>query len=96
MAEATLALELDAVSSGYGETVIVENVHLALKPGEMLAIIGRNGVGKTTLVSTVMGHNTLHRGRTRVRGYSVSNFRQTGVWPRASAMCPRSARFFGR
>jgi branched-chain amino acid transport system ATP-binding protein len=72
MAEAALALELDAVSSGYGETVIVENVQLALKPGETLAIIGRNGVGKTTLLSTVMGHNTLHRGRIRVRGCDVT------------------------
>jgi branched-chain amino acid transport system ATP-binding protein len=72
MAEAALALELEAVSSGYGETVIVENVQFALKPGETLAIIGRNGVGKTTLLSTVMGHNTLHRGRIRVGGDDVT------------------------
>lgn len=72
MAEAALALELDAVSSGYGETVIVENVQLALKRSETLAIMGRNGVGKTTLLSTVMGHNTLHRGRIRVRGCDVT------------------------
>ena len=45
---------------------------LALKPGETLAIIGRNGVGKTTLFSTVMGHNTLHRGRIRVRGCDIT------------------------
>ena len=49
MAEAALALELDAVSSGYGETVIIENVQLSVKRSETLAIIGRNGVGKTTL-----------------------------------------------
>ena len=72
MAEAALALELDAVSSGYGETVIVENVQLALKRSETLAIMGRNGVGKTTLLSTVMGHNTLHSGRIRVRGCDVT------------------------
>jgi branched-chain amino acid transport system ATP-binding protein len=56
------ALRLDAVSGGYGETVIIENVQLTVQPGETLAIIGRNGVGKTTLLSTIMGHNTLHRG----------------------------------
>ena len=72
MTEAAPALEVDAVSSGYGETIIVEDVRLALKSGETLAIIGRNGVGKTTLLSTVMGHNTLHRGRIRVRGYDVT------------------------
>lgn len=72
MAEAALALDIDGVSSGYGETVIVENVQLTLRPGETLAIIGRNGVGKTTLLSTVMGHTTLHHGNIRVWGCDVT------------------------
>ena len=71
MAEST-ALELDGVFSGYGETVIVENVRLAIKAGETLAVIGRNGVGKTTLLSTVMGHNALHRGRVLLSGKDIS------------------------
>lgn len=72
MPEPDFALELDDVSSGYGETVIVENVRLQVKMGETLAIIGRNGVGKTTLLSTVMGHNTLHSGRVRLLGRDIS------------------------
>jgi branched-chain amino acid transport system ATP-binding protein len=72
MTEQTFALELDGVSGGYGETVILENVQLSLKTGETLAIIGRNGVGKTTLLSTVMGHNTLHSGRIRLLGRDIS------------------------
>jgi branched-chain amino acid transport system ATP-binding protein len=72
MTEPGLAVELDDVSGGYGETVIIENVRLAVKAGETLAIIGRNGVGKTTLLSTVMGHNTLHSGRIRVLGRDIS------------------------
>jgi branched-chain amino acid transport system ATP-binding protein len=70
--ERGLALELDGVSGGYGETVILENVRLEVKTGETLAIIGRNGVGKTTLLSTVMGHNTLHSGRVRLLGRDIS------------------------
>src|SRR5262249_48699047 len=50
------------VSAGYGETVVLEDVNLALTPGESISIIGRNGVGKSTLLSTIMGHTTLHRG----------------------------------
>lgn len=72
MAEQGLALELDGVSGGYGETVILENVRLEVKTGETLAIIGRNGVGKTTLLSTVMGHNALHSGRVRLLGRDIS------------------------
>ncbi len=56
------ALELRHVSAGYGETVVLEDVSLALASGESISVIGRNGVGKTTLLATVMGHTTLHKG----------------------------------
>ena len=69
---AEVALELDGVSAGYGETVVIEDVRLALKEGETLSIIGRNGVGKTTLLATVMGHNTLHGGDVRLHGATIA------------------------
>jgi branched-chain amino acid transport system ATP-binding protein len=62
------ALSLDDVRAGYGETVVLEGVSLALAPGATLAILGRNGVGKTTLLATIMGHTTLHGGRLRFAG----------------------------
>jgi branched-chain amino acid transport system ATP-binding protein len=69
---ADAALELDDVSAGYGETVVLENIRLALGEGETLSIIGRNGVGKTTLLATVMGHNTLHGGDVRLHGRTIA------------------------
>jgi branched-chain amino acid transport system ATP-binding protein len=66
------ALELEKVSAGYGETVVLEDIRLALAEGETLSIIGRNGVGKTTLLSTVMGHNTLHGGDVRLHGRTIA------------------------
>jgi branched-chain amino acid transport system ATP-binding protein len=72
MADEAPALELDGLSAGYGETVVLENVALKLRAGETLSIIGRNGVGKTTLLATVMGHTTLHGGRLRLRGKDIS------------------------
>jgi branched-chain amino acid transport system ATP-binding protein len=60
------ALELRQVSAGYGETVVLEDINLALAPGENVSIIGRNGVGKTTLLATVMGHTRLHKGDIRL------------------------------
>jgi branched-chain amino acid transport system ATP-binding protein len=65
------ALELERVSAGYGETVVLEGIELDLAPGESLGVIGRNGVGKTTLLATVMGHTTLHRGDVRLHGASL-------------------------
>jgi branched-chain amino acid transport system ATP-binding protein len=55
-------LALDGVSAGYGASVVLEDVSLSIGEGDSLALLGRNGVGKTTLVSTIMGHATLHRG----------------------------------
>jgi branched-chain amino acid transport system ATP-binding protein len=66
------ALELRGVSAGYGETVVLEEVNLALAPGESLSIVGRNGVGKTTLLATIMGHTTLHKGEVMLGGASVA------------------------
>jgi branched-chain amino acid transport system ATP-binding protein len=56
------ALRLQDVSAGYGETVVLEHIDLTLERGECISVIGRNGVGKTTLLATVMGHTTLHAG----------------------------------
>jgi branched-chain amino acid transport system ATP-binding protein len=62
------ALVLRHVSAGYGETVVLEDIDLVLAQGESLSVIGRNGVGKTTLLATVMGHTTLHRGEVLLGG----------------------------
>jgi branched-chain amino acid transport system ATP-binding protein len=56
------ALKLSNISAGYGETVVLEDISLTIGPGESISVIGRNGVGKTTLLATVMGHTTLHSG----------------------------------
>jgi len=72
MRDAGAVLEIDGVSAGYGETVVIEDVRLALAEGERLSVIGRNGVGKTTLLGTVMGHTSLHRGSVRLRGADIS------------------------
>ena len=65
------ALALRHVSAGYGETVVLEDIDLVLAHGESLSVIGRNGVGKTTLLATVMGHTTLHRGEVTLGGASL-------------------------
>jgi branched-chain amino acid transport system ATP-binding protein len=56
-------LRLEGVSAGYGDTHVLEGVALDLPAGESLSVIGRNGVGKSTLLETVMGHTNLHAGR---------------------------------
>jgi branched-chain amino acid transport system ATP-binding protein len=57
------ALSVSGLRAGYGETVILEDVAFELPARGSLAVLGRNGVGKTTLLATIMGHTTLHSGR---------------------------------
>jgi len=66
------ALALSRVTAGYGETHVLEGVELTLAQGESLSIIGRNGVGKSTLLETVMGHTTLHGGRLALGGSDIT------------------------
>jgi branched-chain amino acid transport system ATP-binding protein len=54
-------LVLRQVSAGYGEAVVISHIDLELKQGESLAVLGRNGTGKTTLLNTIIGV-TRHRG----------------------------------
>lgn len=71
MAEPLLAL--DRVRSGYGEAVVLGDISLALPEGSSMALLGRNGVGKTTLLLTVMGFVRLSRGTITLRGRDISH-----------------------
>ncbi len=65
------SLTLSGVSAGYGEMVVLDGISLALPPGDTLTVLGRNGVGKTTLLGTIMGHTRLHRGSIRFRDREI-------------------------
>jgi len=65
-------LALESVSAGYGEAVVVEEVSLRVAPGESVALLGRNGVGKTTLLATILGLTRLHHGAIRWKDADIS------------------------
>ncbi|HTP97422.1 MAG TPA: ABC transporter ATP-binding protein [Burkholderiales bacterium] len=66
------ALKLDAVRAGYGATVVLEDVSVTLEERGSLSVLGRNGVGKTTLLATLMGHTTFHAGTIEYRGRPIA------------------------
>jgi branched-chain amino acid transport system ATP-binding protein len=68
----TAGLVLEGVSAGYGETVALEGIALELAPGGTLTVLGRNGVGKTTLLATIMGHTRLRGGYIRFAGREIT------------------------
>jgi branched-chain amino acid transport system ATP-binding protein len=73
-------LELVGVTAGYGATVVIEDISFSVPRGAALAVLGRNGVGKTTLMRTIAGHADRHRGQVRLDGTDVGG---APAWRRA-------------
>lgn len=66
------ALRFEGVTAGYGATVAIEDIDFALDEGKCAGIIGRNGMGKTSLLGTVVDRTSLHRGRVLFEGRDIS------------------------
>jgi branched-chain amino acid transport system ATP-binding protein len=60
-------LRVEDLSAGYGDAVVLEQIGFALAEGDSLALLGRNGMGKTTLLATLMGATRRHAGRIRLQ-----------------------------
>lgn len=65
-------LAVEGISSGYDAAVVVRQVSLALQPGEIVAVLGKNGMGKSTLLKTIMGFLAAVEGRVLLDGADVT------------------------
>lgn len=66
------SLDIQNLSAGYGPTRIIEGISFNVRAGDRLAVLGRNGMGKTTLLATLMGLTTRHGGAIRVGDQDVT------------------------
>jgi len=66
------SLVLEHVTAGYGEAVVLEDINLTIGQADSVALLGRNGMGKTTLLLTLMGLTHLHRGTLHWQGANIS------------------------
>lgn len=65
-------LRVESLSAGYGEARVISKLDLALEDGQSLALLGRNGTGKTTLINSLIGVTTRHGGRIFLGGKDVT------------------------
>jgi len=72
LAMAEPLLMLDDVRAGYGDSVVLEGISLLVPENGSLAVLGRNGVGKSTLLLTIMGYTQVGRGRVIWRGDDIT------------------------
>ena len=69
----TELLRVESLSAGYGEARVIQNLSFALEDGRSLALLGRNGVGKTTLIDTLIGVTTRFGGRILLAGEDIAS-----------------------
>lgn len=65
-------LVMDKVTAGYGNSIVLEDVSFSMKEGQSMALLGRNGVGKTSLLVTLMGLTRLHGGSIHWDGQDIA------------------------
>ena len=65
-------LQIDGLSAGYGEAVVLSNISLRLEEGRSLALLGRNGMGKTTLLNSIVGVTRRFGGSIRLAGHDIT------------------------
>ena len=93
MPDAMLAVA--EVHTYYGGSHVLHGVSLDVQPGEIVAILGRNGMGKTTLIRSVIGFTPPRRGRVRFRGDDVTGWAPFRRVARGMALVPQGRRVFG-
>ena len=71
----TELLKLEGIVAGYGEAKVLMGIDLSLGEGRALALLGRNGTGKTTLINTIVGHTRRFAGRLHLAGRDITGLR---------------------
>ena len=94
MAEGRPVLEVDDVHTYYGESHVLQGVSLRVAQGEVLAILGRNGMGKTTLIRTIIGFTPPRRGAVRLKGEDITRWPPYRMIDAGMALVPQGRRVF--
>jgi branched-chain amino acid transport system ATP-binding protein len=87
-------LLVDDVHSYYGESHVLQGVSLSLAKGAVVAVLGRNGVGKTTLMRTIIGFTPARRGRVLFAGRDVTRLPAYRIAQAGIALVPQGRRVF--
>ena len=87
-------LEVRDLRAGYGGSSVLNGVDMTIGDGETVAVLGRNGVGKTTFVHTLMGLVRPSAGSVRLRGRELAGQRTDTIARAGVSLCPQGRRMF--
>ena len=88
-------LRFEGVVCGYGDTMVVRGLSGRVRPGQVLGVLGRNGVGKTTLVRALAGQLPLREGRIHWQGRDLARVPAHARWGLGIALAPQENVVFG-
>jgi len=87
-------LEVDNIHTYYGDSYILQGLSIVLEKGTILGVLGRNGVGKTTLVNSLMGFNPPRRGRIVFKGTEITHNSSFATVRSGMGLVPQGRRVF--
>jgi branched-chain amino acid transport system ATP-binding protein len=92
--EAGPVLEVEDVHTYYGESHVLQGISLRVAASEVLAILGRNGMGKTTLIRSIIGFTPPRRGSVRFKGQEITRWPPYRMVEAGMALVPQGRRVF--
>jgi len=87
-------LQVDDIHTYYGDAYVLQGMSLELGEGQILGLLGRNGVGKTTLVNSIVGFNRPRRGRIVFKGDDITGLSSFETVRRGMGLVPQGRRVF--
>jgi branched-chain amino acid transport system ATP-binding protein len=89
-----MILQVEDIHTYYGDAYVLQGLSLELGEGEIVGLLGRNGVGKTTLVNSIVGFNRPRRGRVVFKGTDVTGLSSFQTVKRGMGLVPQGRRVF--
>jgi branched-chain amino acid transport system ATP-binding protein len=94
LASSVPVLEVAGIHTYYGDSHILQGVSLTVQPGELVCLLGRNGVGKTTTMSSIIGFNRPRSGRVLLNGRNVTGMQPYRIAAAGVGLVPQGRRIF--
>src|SRR4029077_14843775 len=94
LGSAVSVLEVDGIHTYYGESHVLHGVSLRVAPGQAVALLGRNGAGKTTAIRSIVGFTPPREGRVRFEGQPIECWPAHRIARRGIALVPQGRRIF--
>ena len=87
-------LSVEDIHTYYGDSYILQGLSLEVREGEALAVLGRNGMGKTTLINSIMGFVPPRQGKIFFHGEEITGMPSYGISIAGIGLCPQGRRIF--